>query len=91
MRNGLRILVPIPVRESELGITCELAADLLKVEQVRAMPIKEVSCTVFAKVESAWRAMDRGYGVPISQIACRQGFHCRNRIAIGLDVRVDFW
>ena len=48
----LGILVPVPVWKTEIGFSCQLLADLLKVQKIRAVPGKKVICAMMTEVEA---------------------------------------
>src|SRR6185369_7436068 len=50
-RMDLRVLVPVPVRQTKLRVSAYLLANLFEKEKVRTIPVEEVIRAVFAEGE----------------------------------------
>src|SRR6187401_1145929 len=50
-RMDLRVLVPVPVRQSKLRVSANLLANLFEKEKESTMPVKEMIRAVFTKGE----------------------------------------
>ena len=86
----LRVLVPVPVRQSKLRVSAYLLANLFKEEKKGTMPVEEMIRTVFAEGETNRVAVYRRLGLPTNGIIRRQSLHRLNSAAIRVDVGIDF-
>ena len=86
-RGNIRVLIPVPVRQSEMFVSRQVLADAFEVEKITAMPVKEVIVAVLAPDKSrACGAMDGGDRAPVARIARGEAFHGLYRLLVDRDI-----
>ena len=89
-RMDLRVLVPVPVRQSKLRVSGYLLANLFEKEKESTMPVEEMIRAVFAESEIVCVAVYQCLGLPAYGIIRRQTLHRLNSAAIRVNVGIDF-
>ena len=90
IRMNNRVLVPVPIGQSEASFAGQFLTDSLEVKKVGAVPGKKMTGAVLTKIEAARdRAMDGRLSAPAARVSARQRSHLIYGIFVDCDGAID--